>query len=306
MVRPLEAVDLVIAGPTASGKSRMALTWARANDGEIVSVDSRQIYREISVGTGKPSLADRDLVPHHLIDICPIREPYSAGAFVRDARRAIGEIQSRGKRVVLCGGTGLYLRSLLDGIVSLPERPGSPDIEGEEVRRRMEAIPTAALYERLAGVDPLRAESLHPGDRVRLLRALFLYDVYGLPPTELYRRYRGEGLSFRTFLVLSPERSLLYEAIGRRVEEMLSAGWIGEVEELLSFGADPASPGFDSLGYREVVEHLAGRLTREELQGAIVLKTRQYAKRQVTWFRHMRGAVAVDPEKTGLIGDPGL
>ncbi len=297
MVRPLEAVDLVIAGPTASGKSRMALAWARAHDGEIVSVDSRQVYREISVGTGKPSRADREGVPHHLIDLCSIREPYSAGAFVRDARRAIEEIQSRKKRVVLCGGTGLYLRALLDGIVVLPETPGSPALEGEEYRRRMEAVPTAVLYERLAGVDPPRAQALHPGDRVRLLRALFLYDLYGLPPTELYRRYRGEGLSVRSFLVLSPERSRLYEAIGRRVEEMLSAGWIEEVEALLSSGADPASPGFDSLGYREVVAHLSGRLTRQELQAAIAQKTRQYAKRQVTWFRHMRGALAVDPER---------
>ena len=298
MVGSLEPIDLVIAGPTASGKSSLALEWAQKNGAEIVSADSRQIYREISIGTGKPSRSEQESIPHHMIDLCSVQEVYSAGAFVRDARRAIEVIQSRGKKVVVCGGTGLYIKALLQGIVELPE--GNPS-SGEDFRAAMENVSTSDLYSRLANVDPERAKRLFPTDRVRILRALFLYQSTGLPPTELYRLSRGEGIPVRTFLVLSPDRSWLHQAIEHRVAQMLSHGWVEEVEELLAQGGHPDWPGFASLGYREVMEHLAGKTTREELLNAIVLKTRQYAKRQMTWFRHMEGAISVDsPKNSGF------
>ncbi len=298
MVRSLDPIDLVIAGPTASGKSLLALEWAQKNGAEIVSADSRQIYREISIGTGKPSLLEQEAIPHHMIDLCSVQDVYSAGAFARDARRAIERIQSRGKRVVLCGGTGLYIKALLHGIVELPE--GDPS-SGEDFRAAMENVPTAELYSRLANVDPERAKHLFPNDRVRILRALFLYESTGLPPTELYRLSQGEGIPIRTFVVLSPERIWLHKAIERRVALMLSHGWVEEVEDLLSRGGHPDWPGFASLGYREVMSHLAGKMTQEELLHAIVLKTRQYAKRQMTWFRHMEGAISVEsPKNSGF------
>ncbi len=294
MVRPLAPIDLVIAGPTASGKSRFAMAWALENGGEIVSADSRQIYREISVGTGKPSLSDREAVPHHMIDICSVHDVYSAGAFVRDARRAIEMIQSRGKKVVVCGGTGLYLKALLEGIVDISE---GGNADSKAFRDSMDPFSTSDLYADLVKVDPERASMLAAGDRVRILRALFLYQVTGTPPTELYRRSRGESLSAHTFFAFSPGREELYASIGYRVAQMLSDGWIREVEELLAQGSDPGWPGFASLGYREVVAYLGGGIGMEELRETIVRKTRQYAKRQVTWFRHMDGATPVDPAK---------
>ncbi|MGC8529880.1 MAG: tRNA (adenosine(37)-N6)-dimethylallyltransferase MiaA [Leptospirillia bacterium] len=298
MVRSLDPIDLVLAGPTASGKSALAMEWAQKNEAEIVSADSRQIYREISIGTGKPSRSEQESIPHHMIDLCSVKDVYSAGAFVRDARRAIEKIQSRGKKVVVCGGTGLYIKSLLQGIVDLPE--GDP-LSANAFRASMESVPTTDLYSRLADVDPERAKLLFPNDRVRILRALFLYNSTGLPPTELYRISRGEAIPVRTFLVLSPERRWLHQAIEHRVVQMLSHGWVEEVEELLSRGGDPSWPGFSSLGYREVMAHLSGKITQEELLLAIVLKTRQYAKRQMTWFRHMEGAIYVDsPPNSGF------
>ncbi len=294
MVRSLAPIDLVIAGPTASGKSQLAMRWAREIGGEIVSADSRQIYREISVGTGKPSLSDQEAVPHHTLDLCSIRDVYSAGAFVRDARRAIEKIQARGNKVIVCGGTGLYIKALLEGIVDLPE---SDSTSSETFRESMEEFSTPTLYLRLMELDPERARLLSPRDRVRILRALFLHELTGLPPTELYRRSRGQALSFRSFIVLSPDRETLYASIERRVALMLDEGWVAEVEDLLSQGCNPEWPGFASLGYREVVAHLDGRLALGELREAIVRKTRQYAKRQVTWFRHMAGAIPVDPAK---------
>lgn len=295
MVRPLAPIDLVIAGPTASGKSRLALEWARLFGAEIVSADSRQIYREIGIGTGKATGEERAAIPHHLLDGCSVTQAYSAGEFVRDAREAIREIQERGRRVVVCGGTGLYLKALLSGIVALPT--GEGPLSRQDGRKMYEEVPTTDLWDRLRHVDPDRAASIHPNDRVRLLRALSLLDEYGLPPTRLYERYRGEGIPALRIVGLDSGRTTLYREIADRVGRMMRNGWVGEVQDLLRMGVPSAAPGFNSLGYRDILDCIEGRAAWEVLEETVVRKTRQYAKRQITWFRHMEGLSWIDPAR---------
>ncbi len=293
MVRPLATVDLAIVGPTASGKSRLALALAHEMDAEILSADSRQIYREISVGTGKILPEEREGIPHHLLDRCMIAESFSAGDFVREARDAIDEIRSRGKRVILCGGTGLYVESLLSGIVDLPRRPPG---HYEDYRKGLLSVSTDALYDRLRESDPDRAATLHRNDRFRILRALYLREEFSLPSSALFEAFRTPGVACGEILGLDPGREKRLSLIDGRVRHMFANGWIEEVESLLRGGAEPESPGFNSLGYREVIAFLKGRLTRTALVDAVIVKTRQYAKRQMTWFRHMDGIRWIDFE----------
>jgi tRNA dimethylallyltransferase len=296
VVRPLKPIDLVVAGPTASGKTRLAIAWAQIFNAEIISADSRQIYREISIGTGKPSREERDLVPHHLFDLCSVTETYSAGDFVRDAKSAIRDIQERGKRVVVCGGTGLYMKALLRGLVDLPERDFS---RYELYRKDQESLSTESLYDRLMEADPARGTAIHPHDRVRILRAMYLMEKYSAPPTELYERFRGEGVLALRVVGLDPGRETLHLSISDRVSRMLREGWVDEVKSLLKAGASPTAPGFNSLGYQEILDCLLGKGLWDTLESRIVLKTRQYAKRQMTWFRHMEDITWISPSDSG-------
>ena len=292
MVRPIESVDLVIVGPTASGKSRLALALAHAMEAEIISADSRQIYREISVGTGKLRLEDREGIPHHLLDCCSLQESYSAGDYVRSAREAIRGIRSRGKGIIFCGGTGLYLESLLRGLVELPPRPPG---HYASFRENLQELSEKELYARLLVVDPDRARQIHPHDRVRILRALYLREEFSLSATDLYEKFRGRGIACNAIIGLDPGVEIRHRRISERVQAMFANGWIEEVHDLLARGFPPSAPGFDSLGYREVISFLEGKMSRTDLVERVILKTRQYAKRQMTWFRHMEGIRWVDP-----------
>ena len=292
MVRPIESVDLVIVGPTASGKSRLALALAHAMEAEIISADSRQIYREISVGTGKLRLEDREGIPHHLLDCCSLQESYSAGDYVRSAREAIRGIRSRGKGIIFCGGTGLYLESLLRGLVELPPRPPG---HYSSFRENLQELSEKELYARLLVVDPDRARQIHPHDRVRILRALYLREEFSLSATDLYEKFRGRGIACNAIIGLDPGVEIRHRRISERVQAMFANGWIEEVHDLLARGFPPSAPGFDSLGYREVISFLEGKMSRTDLVERVILKTRQYAKRQMTWFRHMEGIRWVDP-----------
>lgn len=296
MFRPLAPVDLVISGPTASGKSRFAIAWAKQFNAEVISADSRQVYRELSIGTGKPSPQEREEIPHHLLDRCSVTETYSAGDFVRDARSAIRDIQERGKRVIVCGGTGLYIKALLGGLVELPKLSSS---HYESFRRQLETVSTESLHDRLCLADPSRARAIHPHDRVRILRGLYLLEQFSLPPTELYERFRGQGIPANRVVGLDPGRESLYAGIAMRVSRMLQEGWVDEVDGLLKAGIPPDSAGFNSLGYREVIDCLCGRAPWADLEERIIVKTRQYAKRQLTWFRHMDQLMWIHPEESG-------
>ncbi len=273
---------LVLAGPTAAGKSRLALEIARLTPCEIVSADSMQVYRGMDIGTAKPTPAERREVPHHLLDLRDPDCPFSAGEYVPLAREAIFGIAARGRLPLLVGGTGLYLRAALGGIVEGPPRD---EALREELRGRERSAP-GSLHRLLAERDPAGAARIPPGDVVRLVRALEVLEKTGRPLTALQGEHRFSQAPFRAlFLVLSPPRPALYRWIEERVDAMLEQGWREEVSSLLARGFSPSLPALKAVGYRELAAHLAGEVSWEETVARIKTGTRRFAKRQLTWFR---------------------
>jgi tRNA dimethylallyltransferase len=274
-----------LAGPTACGKTGLGLRLAEAWDAEIVSMDSMALYRGMDVGTAKPTAEQRSRVPHHLIDVVGPHEDFSVAEYVAAAGAVCRDVVSRGKVPLFVGGTGLYLRSLLRGVFQGP----SAD---REFRRRMEAEaagqPPEYLHRLLRKCDPAAAKRLHPHDRRRLIRALEVFHVTGRPlseqqqqpPLPLERRPR--------FVVwLDPPREWLHERINRRVEAMFAAGLVDEVRRLLQADPPLGRTARQGLGYKEVIEHMELGVPLEETIERIQTRTRQFAKRQCTWFRNL-------------------
>ena len=272
----------VITGPTASGKSSAALRFAREHNGEIVSADSMQIYKEMEIGTAKPSEEEQRLVPHHLIDIVSPDEPYSVSRFRSDAVLAIDDILGRARLPVVCGGTGLYINAL-----TLPF-----DLETEntdpKIRAALEELSRTdpvRLYERLREADPESAKAIHPNNLKRIVRALEVYDVTGRPKSELDREGRSREPAY-DFRLYAPQmdRTLLYERIDRRVDQMLEEGLLDEAERLLGkYPRDLIS--MQAIGYKELYPYLDGEQSLEESVRILKRDTRRFAKRQLTWFR---------------------
>lgn len=272
----------VIAGPTASGKSALALELAEAWGAELVSADSQQVYRHFDLGTAKPTPAEQARVAHHLISVVEPTEAFDAARFQALADAAIADITSRGKRVIVVGGTGLYLRVLLHGVVPAP--PVDPALRAR-LEAQAEAEGNAALHARLSQVDPGTAARLPPADRLRVVRALELYEQTGRPPSELFAEHRfAEARYPFTLWVLEPPREALYEAINARAAAMFEQGLLAETGELVRRGFREAAP-MRSVGYVQALDVLEGRMTREEGLAAMQQATRKYAKRQLTWFR---------------------
>lgn len=283
---------IVILGPTATGKSALGLEIAERVGGEIVNADALQVYRGLDVGTAKPTPEERARVRHHLVDALEPTERYSAGEFARRARAALAEIRSRGRRPIVVGGSGLYLRALLEGISPVP--PGDPEVRAR-LRRRAEAEGVAALHAELALRDPETAGRLPTGDTQRVLRALEVVEVSGTPLSEwIARRPYGEKRLAAVRVGLTLPRTLLYDAIARRVARMLENGWVREVAHLRARGLEPAAPAFQAIGYRELARHLAGEWTLDRAAEETVRATRRYAKRQLTWFRKERDIIWLD------------
>jgi len=297
---------LVILGPTATGKSSLGMKLARRLDGEIVNADALQVYRGLTIGTAKPSPEEMEEVPHHLVDILDPAERFSAGEFARRARNAVREIQSRGKRAIVVGGSGLYLRSLLLGISPIPR--GGETLR-RELHRRAEEEGLGKLHEELRGVDPETAERLSPGDRQRILRALEVAYASGRPLSRWIAEQpfgRQKILAQRIGLTLP--RAILYDRISKRVHLMIERGWIGEVSAMLELGVEPDVPAFQAIGYRQLVRHLSGEWGLDEAIDDIVRATRRYAKRQMTWFRKETDirwipALSVDDTIPSLLND---
>lgn len=279
---PEAAPVVVVLGPTATGKSALGIELARRLDGEIVNADALQVYRGLDIGTAKPTPEELAAVPHHLVDILDPTERYSAGEFARRARAAIGEIRARGRRPIVVGGSGLYLRALLEGISPVP--PGDPRIR-RALRERSEAEGLAALYAELERRDPETAARLAAGDSQRILRALEVVEVSGTRLSEhIARRPYGEERLAALRLGLTLPRALLYDSIARRVARMVQRGWIDEVARLLARGISPSVPAFQAIGYREIARHLSGDWSLGDAMEETVRATRRYAKRQMTWF----------------------
>lgn len=276
-----------IVGPTAVGKSALALQLAEALNGEILNADALQVYRGFDIGTAKPTPEERRRVPHHLVDILDPSERYSAGEFSRRARSVLEEIAARGRVAILVGGSGLYLRALWSGIAPLPE--ANPRVR-QELVDRLDREGLLALHRDLERLDPVTAKRLGPGDTQRILRALEVAIATGESLTSWIARqpFGTESMPMRKIGLTLP-RTVLYDAIAVRVRRMAEAGWLNEVRALLASGVDRTAPAFQAIGYRQWLEVLEGRSTIEVASEQIVTLTRRFAKRQETWFRREAG-----------------
>lgn len=275
---------IAIMGPTAAGKTAFAAALARALDGEIVSVDSAQVYRGMDIGTAKADAALQQEIPHHLIDIRDPAEPYSAADFARDAREAVAEIHGRGRVPILAGGTMLYFRALLDGLSPLP--PADPAVRARLDNLEAEAG-VEALHGRLGEVDPEAAARLHPNDPQRIKRALEVHEITGKTISELQRVGEpGPDWAVLRMVIAPADRAFLHRRIARRFEKMLADGFLDEVRGLYGRSdLDESLPSVRSVGYRQAWQHLAGRIDHDEMVARGIAATRQLAKRQLTWLR---------------------
>ncbi len=279
---------LVLSGPTASGKTEVAVSLARIFPLEIVNADSMQVYRGMDIGTAKPSPAVQAEIPHHLVDVADPDERYSAGRFVSDAEAAIRAIRERGRVPLVSGGTGMYIRALLKGLDPLPSDP----VVRERLSGRWKQDGGKTLYDELRRVDPASAARIHPSDRVRVVRALEVAEMTGGPASARKGSWTAENSRYRVlFLVLAIDRAELYRRIDRRVDAMIQAGLVREVKGLLARGYGRGLPSMGALGYRHVLSHLLDRVPMEEAVARMKRDTRRFAKRQITWLSGEAGAV---------------
>ncbi|MDI3256308.1 MAG: tRNA (adenosine(37)-N6)-dimethylallyltransferase MiaA [Kyrpidia sp.] len=272
---------LFIVGPTATGKSEAAIRVAQRIGGEIISADSMQVYRGMDIGTAKVPIDERREVPHHLIDVVDPDEPFTVVDYQKRALQAIEEVSRRGKRAVVAGGTGLYVKSLTDGL------DFSPAGEDMEYRRTLKAVAERegpeALYRQLEAVDPATASRLHPHDLRRVIRALEVYHLTGRPMSRVAGR---KPVPIRPVMFgLTMDREALYDRINRRVLEMIDRGWIAEVQRLLDREYPRSLTSMQAIGYKELADYLAGEISLDEAVARIQRGTRRYAKRQWSWFR---------------------
>lgn len=283
---------LVLTGPTASGKGRLAVEVSERLGGEILSADSMKVYRGMDIGTAKPAAEVRRRVPHHLLDVADPEGTFSTALWVELADAAIAEVHARGRVPVVSGGTPLYLKALLEGLF---EGPSANEAIRTRLREEAAARGTAALHRRLAEVDPVAAERIHPNDLRRIVRALEVHELTGVPISEHQRQWGSRRGRYRPLLVgIRRSREDLDRRIERRVLRMVEAGLKEEVERLAARPEGLARGPRQALGYAEVLEHLEQGTPWDETVEAIVVHTRQFARAQLKWFRRFEGLVWVD------------
>ena len=274
---------IIIQGPTAVGKSNLALKIAQELKTEIISADSRQVYKYLNIGTAKPSKEIQNKIKHHLIDIISPDEEYSAGDFVKDTEKLISQIHNKDKLPLIVGGTGFYIKALLEGIFKAPSIP-------KEIRENLTQIAKEKgsdyLFEYLKEIDPSSAERTNPNDVHRIIRALEIYEATGKTITQLWLEDRSDKKKIKTFnILISEDREILYKRINNRVDEMLKNGLLNEMKELLQKGYNEKSPGMNTVGYKELFPYFEKKRNLEECILEINKNTRNYAKRQFTWYR---------------------
>ncbi len=279
---------LVIIGPTAVGKTELSLRLAAALGGEIVSADSRQVYRGMDIGTAKPTLAERQLVPHHLIDIREPNETISLGEYQQLAAQAMAQIHGRGRLPMLVGGTGQYVRAVVEGWQT-PELPPQPGLRAE-LEAQAESEGREAVFARLAALDPASAARIDPRNLRRVIRALEVTLTLGRPFSQAQSKAPPP---YRILQIgLTRPRPALYARADARIEAMIAAGFVEEVGRLLAAGFGPDLPGFSSLGYRELAAHLAGEMSLDEAIILLRRHTREFIRRQYNWFSLSDPAIA--------------
>ncbi|MFP6656407.1 MAG: tRNA (adenosine(37)-N6)-dimethylallyltransferase MiaA [Myxococcota bacterium] len=295
---------VVVTGPTASGKSSLALALAQDFGGEIVNADSMQVFRYMDIGTAKPSLAERSLVPHHLFDVANPNEPYSAGRYAKEAREAAAMIHSREHPVFLTGGTGLYIRAFLDGLIDTGGViPGLREqLEQEQAKAAEEGDPML-LHRRLAEQDPEAAAKIHPNDVRRTVRALEIQQQSGTLASRVREDHGFRDRPFRVLhLAIDPGREILNQRIEARAEAMIEAGLLREVRDLRSRGYAADLRPMQAIGYRHIQPVVDGADTLANAVEAIKMDTRRFARRQRTWLRPMSDVVWFDPADSAGVG----
>lgn len=292
---------VIIAGPTGIGKTQVAMNLAERLRGEIVSADSMQVYRFMNIGTAKPTPEERARVPHHLIDVRDPDEDYSAADYARDASEAIRGIVARGHLPFVVGGTGLYIHALLYGIFA---GPGRDDDFRAQMRAMAEEQGAGILHQELQRKDPETAQRLHPNDLVRIIRALEVFHLTGMSITEYQATATTPVEQYDPLMfVLTANRKTLYAAIRARVEKMMAAGWIEEIEELYRRGYHRELRAMNSLGYKEIGELLSGSLDLPATIASITQHTCRYAKRQLTWFRQYPAGIWISRASFDAVDD---
>lgn len=288
---------LVICGPTASGKTALAAELALRFGGEVVSADSMQVYRRMDIGTAKPTQSEQRGVPHHMIDVAEPEENYSVARYVADAVPIVDGILARGKLPIIAGGTGLYIDHLVAGRQFAPFQPDSGLRPQLQARARQEGLP--ALYAQLAQVDPDAAGSIHPNDEKRIIRALEVFLSTGKPLSQHDRESRALPSRYTplTIALSFAQRPHLWERIDRRVDQMMAQGLEGEVRSLLESGIPPDCTAMQAIGYKELAAAIRSGLPAADGAEEVKLRSRQYAKRQLTWFRRNRDARWFEWEK---------
>ena len=275
----------MILGPTASGKTSLALRLAEVVDCEIISIDSALVYKRMDIGTAKPTKEEMQKVKHHLIDIIEPDEVYSAADFKEDCERLIKEIRQRGKLPLIVGGTMLYAKALREGMSELPST--DPAVR-EKVLNELEKSGLEPLYEQLKKIDPETAQRLKPGDTQRITRAIEVYEMTGKPLSEVHQSVNPSEFKIDTYALMPPDRAELHKKIARRFDQMLEQGFVKEVEGLRrDFDLNPNMPSMRCVGYRQCWEYLDGNVNFDEFREKAIAATRQLAKRQITWLRSM-------------------
>ncbi|MDT8316434.1 MAG: tRNA (adenosine(37)-N6)-dimethylallyltransferase MiaA [bacterium] len=280
----MQEPDIIcIVGPTASGKSSLAIQIAGDLGGEIISADSMQVYRHMDIGTAKPSLKEQGEIRHHLIDVAEPDENFNASNFRKLASAAIKEIRSRGKRVIVAGGTGLYIRALTKGLVDTPS--GDPLLR-QRLKDEADRLGREHLHNKLRELDPSAAKAIHPNNSVRIIRAIEVATNSGKTMSEHQRQHSFADSPYNVIMFgIDIERDLLYDRINERVDKMIEAGLKKEVERLLAMGYSRDLKSMRSVGYKEMCAHIIDGLAIEEAVELIKRDSRRYAKRQMTWFR---------------------
>jgi tRNA dimethylallyltransferase len=290
---------VVLAGPTSVGKTALSLPLADRFGAHVVNADSLQVYRHLDIGTAKPSTEEQQRAVHHLIDIVDPDEPFDAAKYLDLARPLMSDLDRQGVPIVVVGGTGLYLRSLLKGLFPGPGQ--DPEIRARLNQERDE-LGSPALHRRLAEVDHQTAQRLHPNDSVRIIRALEVFEMTGRPISDFQQQHALAERPYEVlFYGLTVPRDELYRRIDQRTRIMFDSGLVDEVKNILDMGYSPDLKPLQAIGYRQVVDHLQGRLTLDQAIRETAKKTRQYAKRQYTWFRHQADLIWVSPSEVDRV-----